>query len=66
MLMQPGLAFLWDLQDSSVARHIDYMRLLVTLAGLQVVLEVQQTDFPAELFPVLMLAITHTPRKLTG
>ncbi|KAJ1426590.1 AdoMet dependent proline di-methyltransferase-domain-containing protein [Ochromonadaceae sp. CCMP2298] len=66
MLLQSGLTFLWDLQDSSVARHIDYMRLLLTLAGLQIVLEVQQTDFPDELFPVLMLAITNLPRTLSG
>ena len=58
VLLERHQTFLWDLSDSSVARHKKYMKLLLSLAGLQVVLEVQQTDFPEELFPVMMWAIT--------
>ena len=66
VLLDKDLTFMWDMSDSSVARHRTYMKLLLTLAGLQVVLEVQQTDFPEELFPVMMWAITAAPPKITG
>ena len=110
VLLQAGLTFLWDLTDSSVARHktyfkvsldclfsfalyvaahlpklhvkqciqiimvyiillfsyCSYAQLLLSLAGLQVVAEAQQTDFPEELFPVMMWAIAKAPLKLTA
>jgi protein N-terminal methyltransferase len=66
VLLQHDLTFLWDRSDSSVARHKRYYKLLLSLAGLQVVQEAQQTDFPEELFPVMMWAICSTPRKIAG
>lgn len=66
VLTQKGLTFLWDLTDSSVARHKTYFKLLLSLAGLQVVYEKLQTDFPEELFPVMMWAIAKTPMKITA
>lgn len=64
VLLQDDLTFLWDRSDSSVARHKRYYKLLLSLAGLQVVQEAQQTDFPDELFPVMMWAICSAPRKI--
>lgn len=58
---EKAATFIWDRDDSSVARHLRYMQLLLTLAGLQIVLQVQQTGFPEELLPVLMLAIAPVP-----
>jgi hypothetical protein len=58
VLLQKDLTFLWDRSDSSVARHQRYMRLLLGLAGLQVELEALQTDFPEELYPVVMWAVS--------
>ena len=66
VLTQPDCTFLWDLTDSSVARHRTDMKLLLSLAGLQVVLEMQQTDFPEDLFPVMMWAISVAPLRLEG
>mmetsp|Transcript_11862 Transcript_11862/g.23969 ORF Transcript_11862/g.23969 Transcript_11862/m.23969 type:complete len:324 (+) Transcript_11862:64-1035(+) len=64
VLLQHDLTFLWDKSDSSVARHKKYMKLLLTLAGLQVVQEAFQTDFPEELFPVMLWAITSAPPRI--
>ena len=50
--------FLVDKDDSSVCRHIEYLRILVRLAGLNIVLERQQKDFPEELYPVVMMALS--------
>ncbi len=66
VLLDNALTFLWDRSDSSVARHKRYMKLLLSLAGLQVIQEVQQTDFPEELFPVMMWAICGAPKQLTA
>ena len=49
--------FVVDKSDSSVARHPEYHKLLFTLAGLTVVWEQLQTDFPTELYPVMMWAL---------
>lgn len=49
--------FVVDRDDSSVARHIKYLRLMLQLSGLDIVLERVQTDFPSELYPVYMLAM---------
>jgi protein N-terminal methyltransferase len=50
--------FLVDRDDSSVNRHIEYIRLLVRLAGLNIVMERSQKDFPEELYPVMMMALS--------
>lgn len=57
----PDVAFSVDLDDCSVARHPQYHRLLMILAGLNVELEQVQTEFPDELCPVHMWALSHTP-----
>lgn len=49
--------FLVDKDDSSVARHLDYIRILLHLSGLHILVERRQTDFPEELFPVTMFAL---------
>jgi len=49
--------FLVDKEDSSVARHLDYIRILLHLSGLHILVEQRQTDFPEELFPVTMFAL---------
>ena len=49
--------FVVDNSDSSVSRSLDYMRLLFEMSGLKVLLEARQTDFPEELYPVIMLAL---------
>ena len=46
-----------DNEDNSVARCREYIRLLVKLAGLEIVMETLQTDFPTELYPVTTFAI---------
>ena len=51
------LSFSLDLDDNSVARHIEYQKLLFDLAGLEVVDEQEQKDFPEELYPVYMFAL---------
>lgn len=50
--------FVLDKDDRSVARCAEYIRLLFRLAGLQIVLEELQTEFPTELYPVKMFALT--------
>lgn len=49
--------FVVDKEDSSVARCKEYVRLLLHLAGLNVLEEVKQTDFPTELYPVIMFVL---------
>lgn len=46
-----------DKEDNSVARCREYIRLLIKLAGLEIVVETLQTDFPTELYPVTTFAI---------
>ncbi|XP_076020060.1 N-terminal Xaa-Pro-Lys N-methyltransferase 1 [Genypterus blacodes] len=46
-----------DEVDSSVCRDLDIVRTLVAQAGLQVVLEEQEMNFPKELFQVHTLAL---------
>lgn len=53
--------FLVDKEDSSVARHAEYIRLLLRLAGLNIILEREQEGFPEELLPVTMFAIEAPP-----
>ena len=54
-------AFLVDKEDSSIARHTEYIRILLRLAGLNILMEQRQTDFPEELLPVTMFAIAPPP-----
>ena len=46
-----------DRSDRSMARCRAYCLALLRLAGLSVVAEAQQTDFPPELLPVHMTAL---------
>ena len=50
-------AFVADAQDSSVTRSLPYILAIVHLAGLRVVLEEYQDDFPENIFPVPMVAL---------
>ena len=52
-----SLTFMVDREDSSVARHIDYHKLLLEKAGLKIVKVRRQTGFPNELCPVVMFAM---------
>jgi protein N-terminal methyltransferase len=65
VLIDDDLTFLWDRADSSVARHMRYLQLLISLSGLQVIMEARQQDFPSELLPVFMIAISVAPSLLT-
>ena len=56
--------FIVDKEDSSVARNRDYHKLLFDISGLDLVLEKVQTDFPAELLPVHMFALTPVPGRV--
>jgi protein N-terminal methyltransferase len=49
--------FIVDKDDSSVNRSGVYMHALFLLAGIDVILEVRQTGFPEELYPVWMFAL---------
>lgn len=49
--------FVVDNDDASVCRSLPYWLKLVELAGLKVVLQRIQSDFPEDLFPVPMLAL---------
>ena len=53
--------FVVDKDDSSVNRSRIYMHTLFVLAGLNVILELQQRDFPEELYPVWMFALVAAP-----
>jgi len=50
--------FVVDKDDSSVARCVEYATLLLNLSGLDIILQAQQTDFPRELYPVIMFALS--------
>jgi len=63
-ILDSDLTFLWDLEDSSVARNRTYLLLLIRLAGLVIVQESLQEDFPEELFPVIMLALARAPPQI--
>lgn len=51
------VAFVADTDDASVTRSLSYILAIVQLAGLKVVLEEYQEDFPNDIFPVPMLAL---------
>jgi protein N-terminal methyltransferase len=50
-------AFIVDRDDASVTRSLPYILALVELAGMRVVYERYQSDFPDNIFPVPMLAL---------
>jgi protein N-terminal methyltransferase len=62
-IVDPELAFCLDLQDHSVARHLEYQKLLFEYAGLEIVAEQLQKDFPEELYPVYMIALRPKPAQ---
>ena len=49
--------FLVDREDSSLSRSIEYITLIIKLAGLKIVMQKKQIGFPDELFPVMMFAM---------
>lgn len=57
--------FMIDRDDSSVARHEQYIKLLFALSGLNIVQEKQQEDFPTELYPVVMFALAPIDRAIS-
>lgn len=59
-------AFNLDLNDNSVCRNIIYFRLLFELAGMEIVREQLQTDFPEELYPVMMFVLRPLPARITA
>ena len=52
-----NLTFMVDREDSSVARHIDYHKLLLEKSGLKIIKVRRQQGFPNELCPVVMFAM---------
>jgi protein N-terminal methyltransferase len=56
--------FMVDRDDSSVARHDSYIKLLFTLSGLTIVHEIAQQGFPEELYPVVMFALAPVARAI--
>jgi protein N-terminal methyltransferase len=46
-----------DEQDSSVTRPLKSMKKFIAAAGLRIIKELRQTDFPKGLFPVYMIAL---------
>eukprot|EP01038_Epipyxis_sp_PR26KG_P007552 gene7552-10291_t len=65
-LTKNSWTFMLDKTDSSVARHIDYTNLLFQLAGMKVLKQTVQRDFPSELFPVVMSAIVPLESMLSS
>jgi protein N-terminal methyltransferase len=57
-------AFVVDNDDASVTRSLPFLRSLIQEAGLNILLERMQDDFPADLFPVPMLAIGRNKKAL--
>jgi galactose mutarotase-like enzyme len=51
-------SFIVDMDDASVTRSVSYWRDLISKADLQVVQQSWQKDFPGDIFPVPMFAIT--------
>lgn len=51
------VAFVADREDASKTRSLPYIRAIADLAGLAVVHEEVQGDFPREIFPVPMIAL---------
>ena len=49
--------FVVDSEDASVCRSLPYWLKLVEAAGLRVILQHMQDDFPDDIFPVPMLAL---------
>ena len=58
-----GNTFVLDKDDASVTRSLSYWLSLIEDAGLRVVRQEVQTNFPEELFPVPMLALEVDPKN---
>lgn len=56
-----GEAFVLDADDSSVTRSVPYLLKLADQAGLRVVAQQTQDNFPDEIFPVPMIALDVKP-----
>jgi protein N-terminal methyltransferase len=56
-VMRPGLGFSLDRDDSSVTRSEAMLKDIFQKAGLKIVKREEQSDFPRELFPVIMYAL---------
>lgn len=56
-IIDPSTAYCIDLDDNSVARNLKYTKILFDLSNLKIISEVQQKDFPEELYPVFMIAL---------
>lgn len=54
---EPGTAFVLDKEDASVTRSIPYLLQLADQAGLEVISQSVQDNFPDEIFPVPMIAL---------
>lgn len=46
-----------DLIDSSISRHLDIMRSIIAMAGLEVLAVERQDGFPEIIMPVWMIAM---------
>lgn len=57
-----GEAFVLDNEDASVTRSVPYLLKLINEAGLRVVAQQIQDNFPDEIFPVPMIALDVTPK----
>jgi protein N-terminal methyltransferase len=54
--------FVLDKNDASVTRSVPYLLHLAERAGLRVVLQRHQNNFPEEIFPVPMIALEPASR----
>ena len=55
--MCTDMTFIANRGDASVTRSLPYILAIVKLAGLRLVYEKYQDDFPSTIFPVPMLAL---------
>jgi protein N-terminal methyltransferase len=58
-----GQAFVLDNDDASVTRSVPYLLKLINEAGLRVVAQETQDNFPDEIFPVPMIALDVKPKE---
>ena len=49
--------FVVDVEDASLTRSLQYWRHLIFQAGLRIISEVWQENFPNDIYPVPMLAL---------
>jgi protein N-terminal methyltransferase len=58
-----GEAFVLDNDDASVTRSVPYLLKLISQAGLRVIAQETQDNFPDEIFPVPMIALDVKPKE---